>query len=72
MGSNNKKAIKRAARLRNLLGVDLCACGAMHTLKCEGVCRESHRDENGKVNCNELYHVDPRLVNITIKEKEID
>jgi hypothetical protein len=59
-----KKRIDKAQRLRNLIGVDLCACGPLNCLRCHGICREEHTDENGQVVCGEKYHVDPNIFNL--------
>ncbi len=54
----NKKELKKAQRLKVLIGVDLCACAGGHKLRCNGVCRESHRDERtGQIVCEELYNI---------------
>lgn len=66
--NSNKKHVKRAKRLKRFLGVDLCACGPANVTKCEGECRQMHTT-SGKVNCSELYHIDPKLVQIRIKTK---
>lgn len=57
--ADSKKAMKQRAkelRLGRLYGRDLCACGS--TLKCDGICRETH--SNGvTVSCTALYRLDP-------------
>lgn len=52
------KKLRRIERLRRLSGVDLCACGGGHLLKCGGICRETHIDLSTKVvRCGEKYRV---------------
>ena len=67
-----KKKLDKAERLKILLNVDLCACGTLHGLKCEGVCRQSHTNSNGVVECPALYTVDTSLVKINTKKKKKD
>lgn len=69
---NISKQIKRAMKLKPLLGVDMCACGPTNQLKCEGVCRKMHTDKSGNVNCMELYHIDPKLTQVKVLKKEDD
>jgi len=56
------KRDKKIAKLKLLLGVDFCACGTMYADRCDGICRVSHTNEKGAVQCYELYQVDPALV----------
>lgn len=57
--NKKKKERKRAEQLKLLLGMDWCACGNGHRLKCHGVCRESHVNPKTKrVECGELYRID--------------
>jgi len=59
---DNKEA-KRIARLRILIGIDLCACGPHLSMKCIGQCRDNHFDsKTGQVRCTECYRLDPREV----------
>jgi hypothetical protein len=61
--SKTGKEIKREERLRRLLGVDLCACGGGHRLKCHGICRVAHTNSGtGRVECGEMYHIDYSVV----------
>jgi len=64
-----KKKEKKAARLRPLVGQDLCACGTLHCLRCEGKCRELHTTGSGVVECGEKYQVSYELVNPKQKKK---
>lgn len=59
-GKNKKKREqKKIERLKRLIGIDLCACGGSHKLKCKGICREKHTKSNtGLVECGELYRID--------------
>lgn len=59
-GHNKKKREqKRTEQLKLLLGIDFCACGGGHKLRCHGACRESHTSEKTKrVECGELYQID--------------
>lgn len=52
------KTRRRVDRLRRLAGVDLCACGGGHLLRCKGVCRETHIDlKTQNIRCGEKYRV---------------
>jgi len=42
-----------------LIGVDFCACGPNNTIRCDGVCRKSHTNEDGEVVCFEKYKYSP-------------
>lgn len=57
----NRKAIKEAkriARLLPLVGVDLCACGPIHLMKCSGKCRDAHFDnKTHQIQCGECYRL---------------
>lgn len=59
-GQNKKKREqKKNERLKRLLGIDLCACGGGHQLKCSGVCRECHTNSNnGNVECSIAYRIE--------------
>ena len=59
-GRNKKKREqKRIERLKRLLGIDLCACGGGHKLRCQGICRECHTNSNTKkVECVAVYQID--------------
>jgi hypothetical protein len=54
----DKKGLKKAQRLKVLVGLDICACAGGHKLQCHGVCRESHQDVTGRVSCGELYRIE--------------
>lgn len=57
-GKNNKKD-KKQERLHKFVGIDLCACGGGHKIKCHGVCRESHMDKGtAMVECGECYRIE--------------
>lgn len=62
-----KKKIAKANRLRPYLGVDMCACCPL--MECEGICRETHRNDAGEVVCLELYRIDPAIINLREKDK---
>lgn len=65
IGREKKKKNTKAKRLKIVLGVDLCACGPNHKMKCDGPCREAHTDPNtGDVKCFELYQIDPKLTKV--------
>jgi len=51
------KSEKRNERLRNLVGIDLCACGGGHKVKCDGICRQNHIKNNEGVKCPAVYQV---------------
>ena len=52
------KTRRRVDRLRRLAGIDLCACGGGHLLRCQGICRNSHIDQKTQnVRCGERYRV---------------
>ncbi len=52
------KTRRRVDRLRRLAGVDLCACGGGHLLRCRGICRDTHFDgKTNDVRCDERYRV---------------
>jgi hypothetical protein len=41
-----------------LVGIDLCACGGGHQLRCHGECRQHHTNpKSGRVECGELYQI---------------
>ena len=63
-GRNKKKREKKKIeRLQRLLGIDLCACGGGHQLRCEGPCRECHRNPGaGNIKCEEMYQIDSSSV----------
>ena len=63
-GRNKKKREqKKIERLKRLLGIDLCACGGGHQLRCYGRCREAHTNlKIGKVECGECYQIDRSTV----------
>jgi len=63
-----KKKIAKANKLRPFLGVDMCACCTL--MKCEGICRETHRNAAGEVVCFELYQIDPALIILKEKDKK--
>jgi hypothetical protein len=53
----NKK--KREQKIKRLLGINLCACGSGHQLRCHGVCKKAHTNPStGKVECGEMYQID--------------
>ena len=61
--NKKKKEQKKIERLKRLLGIDLCACGGGHQLRCQGVCKESHTNpKTEKVECGELYQIDYSIV----------
>lgn len=68
MTKERKKKIAKANKLRPFLDVDMCACCSL--MKCEGVCREAHRNDAGEVICFELYLIDPALINLKEKNKK--
>ncbi len=54
---------KKTDRLKRLLGIDLCACGGGHKIRCKGVCRERHTNsKTGKIECVALYQIDNLVV----------
>lgn len=59
-GCNKKKReCKKLNRLKILVGIDLCACGGGHRLKCSGVCRECHTNsKSGQVECLAMYRIE--------------
>lgn len=57
-----KRKMTMISRLKKLLGIDFCACGTSYRLECDGICRHVHTKSGGKVECGELYQVDPALV----------
>lgn len=59
-GHNKKKREqKRIEQLKLLLGIDWCACGCGHQLRCHGICRRSHTNaKTNMVECGELYQID--------------
>lgn len=59
-----KKRADKALRLYSMQGVDLCACGPVNVLKCEGECRAEHRNEHGQIECGAKYQVDPDIFNL--------
>jgi len=63
-GRNKKKREqKKIERLIRLLGIDLCACGGGHRLRCQDVCRECHTNsKTGKVECGEMYQIEHSAV----------
>lgn len=63
-----KKKLDKLMRLKVLLGVDLCACGPLYRLKCQGKCRKIHTTENGDIKCSELYRIDPSIFRINKKK----
>ena len=66
----NNKELKKAQRLKVLVGIDLCACGGGHKLRCHGVCRESHRDaRTGQIVCAELYNIQTSEVKSNDKKR---
>jgi len=68
---NNKKKEKNK-KLFSLLGIDLCACGASHTLKCFGICRETHINPKTKiVKCTSLYQIDVTELKTNKKKENI-
>lgn len=53
------KELKKTERLKRLFGIDLCACGGSHKLRCQGSCKENHTNpETGEVECSECYRID--------------
>lgn len=70
MTKERKKKIAKANQLRPFLNVDMCACCSL--MKCEGICRETHRNDAGEVICFELYQIDPALINLKEKDKRRD
>jgi len=58
----NHKENKRIARLLSVVGIDLCACGPSHSMKCDGKCRQAHCDGTNQVKCFECYRIDPYTV----------
>lgn len=59
MKKNKKGSVKRIKRVKDKLiqlnilrNFDLCACFPMFTKKCEGICRQLHKDQ-----CPALYRV---------------
>ena len=63
-GRNKKKREqKKIERLKRLLGIDLCACGGGHQLKCQGACKEAHTNpKTGRTECDERYQIDRSAV----------
>lgn len=59
-GRNKKKREKKKIeRLKRLLGIDLCACGGGHQLRCEGPCKERHTNSgDGNTQCEAMYQID--------------
>jgi len=59
-GRNKKKREqKKIERLKRLLGIDLCACGCGHQLRCHGKCREVHTNPKiRRIECGECYKID--------------
>ncbi len=54
---------KKIERLKLLLGIDLCACGGGHRLRCHGPCRKCHTNsDTGNVECGEMYQIDHSVV----------
>jgi len=51
------KKENKAQRLRRLMGIDMCACGGMNTLRCEGVCRQRRLMPDGQVQCSAVYQI---------------
>lgn len=50
---------KRSERLGRLIGIDFCACGGGHQLRCKTICRHIHTNvRTGKVECDECYQID--------------
>lgn len=53
------KELKKIERIKRLFGIDLCACGGSHKLRCHGSCREDHTNSGtGEVECSECYRID--------------
>jgi hypothetical protein len=62
--NKSSKERKKDEQLKLLSGIDLCACGSGHRLKCSGICRKSHTDPlTQEVNCEEKYRIDERQSN---------
>jgi len=58
-----KREQKKIERLKILLGIDLCACGGGHQLKCQGACKETHTNpKTGRTECGECYQIDRSVV----------
>lgn len=55
------KLSAKIQRLRPLVGVDMCACGPMNVLRCEGPCRIKHTEDTGRVVCSWLYQIDTSI-----------
>lgn len=68
MTKERKKKIANANRLRPYLDVDMCACCPL--MECEGICRETHRNDAGEVICYELYQIDRSLIILKEKDKK--
>lgn len=61
--NKKKKEQKKNSRRKKGAGLDLCACGGGHQLKCEGICREKHTNsKTGCVECGELYQIENFIV----------
>jgi len=56
-----KKMSPKLQRLKSLIGVDMCACGPMNVLKCEGECRKKRTSDSGQVICSEVYQIDTSI-----------
>jgi len=70
LNKEQKKRAKMIAKLKKLLGIDFCACGTQYVAKCDGICRESHTNSSGKVECGELYQVEISQTKPRRKEKK--
>jgi len=52
-----KRMQLKAIRNRRLLGRDLCACGS--SMRCDGVCRNTHLNSVNVVVCPSVYRLEP-------------
>lgn len=57
-----KREDKKNRRLKRFVGIELCACGGGHKLKCEGECRDHHTKDNGLVECISIYKIDDSMI----------
>ena len=57
--NREKKKQKKIERLKLLSGIDLCACGGGHRLRCHGVCKEAHTNSKTReIECSECYQIE--------------